>query len=667
MPKAKRGEFERALLTVNPGGYGFARRLEGEGSVFIPPGAFMGAIDGDEVEITAWPSEKGEEGRIESVLKRGRTRLVGVLNKATAKKYSIDLDDPRIMYRARVRGGPNGAYPGEVVAARIVEYPTEHEPFFGVEIEKSLGMPGERETEVLKILVEHSIDPEFPPEVTAAAESTPREVSDEDLVNRVDLRELPFMTIDPPDARDFDDAVCVVEVESSAGPMHEVYVAVADVSHYVRQGSVIDDWASQVCFSTYLPDRAIPMLPEQLSTHICSLVPEQDRLAMVCYMKVDAAGVIHDPEVMAAVIHSRRRLTYADAARVLSDARSRESQAVQDRVTELRAVADRLRARRLREGAVELNLDESKILLDEDDPERIRGVVKGRSTKEMTRAYNLIEELMLAANEAVGQIAVQYRLPIVYRCHEAPDEEKLEKLVAAAEMFGIKVEAQKLAKPRGMQKFLARAKAHARVKALNGLSLRALKQADYRVDNAGHFALASDAYVHFTSPIRRYPDLVAHRVLKAHLERRRGPCGPEPVPHMPKKRLSQEHAIRSSKRERLSAQAEWDTQDLFAAIFMRDRIGDRFEGTITGMSNGGFFVQLDDPFVDGMVRNQELEKETGERFELDESGVRMVGLRSGRPITLGDRVIVELLDASIQRRQIDLYPIKVLLAEDPST
>ena len=657
---SKHRATERALLTVNPGGYAFARRLDGEGSVFIPPGAFLGALDGDEVEIRAWPSEKGEEGRVESITKRGRTRLVGILQKATGRRYYLDMDDRRIIWPVRVAGGPNGCFPGELVAAKIVGYPDPgEEQVTYVEVERALGQPGERDSEVMRILVEHGIETEHSPEVLKAAESTPTEVLPEDLENREDLRALPFMTIDPPDARDFDDAVCVVELEGDAGPRHRVYVAVADVSHYVREGSVIDDWAASTCFSTYLPDRAIPMLPEQLSTHICSLVPEQDRLAMVVAMEVDAAGTIHDPEVMAAVIHSQRRLSYEDAARVLGDQRSRQPQEVQARIVELRAVADRLRARRLREGAVELNLEEAKVILDEDDTSRIRDVVKGRSSKEMTRAYNLIEELMLAANEAVGQLAVRNRLPIIFRCHDVPDPEKLEKLGLAAERFGVKVDPEKLERPRGMQKFLTQVKTHERMSALNGLTLRALKQADYRTDNVGHFALASDAYVHFTSPIRRYPDLVSHRVMKAFLQRRGGMCGPEPVPRMPNQKRSQEQAIRSSSRERVSSQAEWDTKDLFAALFMMDKIGDRYEGTITGMSGGGVFVQLDEPFVDGMIRNADLEKETGERFELDDSGVCLVGTRSGRLITMGDRVTVEVMDASPIRRQIDLYPISL--------
>jgi ribonuclease R len=659
-----RSGLERALLTVNPGGYAFARRLEGEGSVFIPPGAFSGCLDGDEVEIRAWPSEKGEEGRVENVVKRGRERLVGILHKHTNTKYYLEMDDRRIIWPVRVHGGPNGAFPGEVVAARITEYPATGRDMIYVEVEKALGQPGDRETEILRILVEHGVDPEFPPEVLEAAKSTPTKVRPEDLEGRADLRDLPFMTIDPPDARDFDDAVCVVEENSDPASLtHRLYVAVADVSHYVPEGSLIDLCAQARCFSTYLPDRAIPMLPEQLSTHICSLVPEQDRLAMVVSMRVDAAGVVSDPQAMAAVIHSRRRLTYADAAKVLGEGKSRESAEVQERVEELRAVADRLRARRLREGAVELHLAESKIILDEDDKERIRDVVKGRSSKEMSRAYNLIEELMLAANDAVGVMAQHAKLPIVYRCHEAPDEEKIDKLVAAAELFGMELKASKLMKPRGMQKFLGRAKHHERVDALNNLTLRAMKQADYRVDNAGHFALASPAYIHFTSPIRRYPDLIAHRVFKAQLKRKGGKCGPEPVPPMPNRRDSDEMAVRSSKRERVSSQAEWDTKSLFAALFMRDRIGDRFEGSITGMNAGGFFVQLDAPFVDGMVKNADLSKETGENWELDESGVRMVGQRSGKMITLGDRVVVEVLDASPARRQIDLYPMHLSGAE----
>jgi ribonuclease R len=668
----------RAVLHVNPGGYGFARPLEGEETrnVFIPPGYLRGALDGDEIEVVYWESEKGLEGRIETIVARKRTRVVGVLTQSGSGAWVLEVEDPRLIWPVLCPDGPGRGDPGKVVVAQILEYPQEPQPELCVRVQKTIGLPGALETEIQKILIEHRIEDGFPDGVESEAEAVPREVEAADLVNRADLRSLPFMTIDPPDARDFDDAVCVEPL--GPNPINDdvrLHVAIADVSHYVREGTAVDDEARERYFSAYLPDRAIPMLPHQLSSHMCSLVPKQDRLAMVVSMRVDAAGETSEWLVRAAVIHSRRRLTYGEVATALdaadppaADEQSTDGTAppetlgkkARNRVFALRACADRLRRARLRRGAIELELAEAKVVLEQDDRTRILDVVKSRATQSMARAYNLIEELMIAANEAIGELAVEHQLPVVYRVHDKPDEEKLTVLTHAAYTLGTKADPEKLLTPRGAQKFLGQLHGKPFAGALNMLMLRAMCQAQYSVENVGHFALASRAYVHFTSPIRRYPDLISHRVMKAWVHARGGESGPQPVPRMPKARESEEQAIRCSEREREIIAAERATQSLFAAVYMRDRIGDRFEGSISGMSQNGVFVQIDSPFVDGMVKISDLEKDRKEPYVRDETGVRLVGERTGKTLTVGDRVIVEVVDASIPRRQIDLFLVAVI-------
>lgn len=635
---------------VHPSGFGFAERLDGGGSVYIPRGRLVGALDGDEVEVLSWPSEKGFEGEIVRVTRRGRTRLTGSLRRL-GRSLVLECDDPRVLMRPDVEGEAD--VPEDmVVVATIVRYPDAREPGC-VRVERVLGPANALATEQAKILLDYNIDPEFSPEVLAEAESVPELVEHRDLENRADLRALEFMTIDPVDARDYDDAVCVEPLagEGAEGQVR-VHVAVADVSHYVREGTAIDQEAAWRCFSCYLPNKSVPMLPRTLSSHMCSLLPDEDRLAMVVSFLLDAAGEIDQLELRAAVIHSRRRLTYEQVAAVLSDQEG-EDEVVRGRVVALRAAADRLRARRLRRGAIELNVPEIKILLDEDDPERIRDIVPTRNSHAVARAYNLIEELMLAANEAVARIALGHKLPLVFRVHAPPDPAKLEQLATIAEQLGVTADPEKLTTPRGVQKFLGRTTHHARRTVLHSYMLRALSQAQYSVENVGHFALASDAYAHFTSPIRRYPDLIVHRVLKAHLAREGGQCGPSPAPPMPSKELSQEQAVRSSLRERATADAERESKQLFAAAYMRDRIGDRFEATISGIGSPGAFVQVERPFVDGLVRMGSLERERGEVYQVDSSGVRLVGERTGHTLTVGDRVIVEVLDASVQRRRVE--------------
>lgn len=648
----------RALLQVNPGGYGFARPIGSEEarSVFIPPGQLRGALDGDELEVVYWESEKGLEGRIESIVARKRTRVVGVLAGAR-RSFVIEADDPRLIWPIQVVDGPGTGTVGKVVVATIVEYPSDPDPAIFVKVQRTLGEAGALETEIQRILIEHEIANTFPDAVLDEARGVETEVQAEDRVNRADLRSLPFMTIDPPDARDFDDAVCV---EALPGEFVRLHVAVADVSHYVREGTAIDAEAVERSFSCYLPDRAIPMLPEQLSSHMCSLVPEQDRLAMVVSMRVGPSGEVDEYQVRAAIIHSRKRLTYDEVARELDGADKLEAE-VRARVFALRACSDHLRAARLRRGAIELDLAEAKVVLEDDDRTRIRTVIKSRSSKSMARAYNLIEELMIAANEAVGELAVAHQLPVVFRVHDKPNEEKLEQLATAALELGSKADPEKLLQPRGVQKFLSKLTGKRFAPALNMLMLRAMAQAHYSTENVGHFALASNAYVHFTSPIRRYPDLISHRVMKAWVARQGGDSGPaDKLPRMPKANESQVQAELASEREREVSGAERETQNLFAAIHMRDRIGDRFEGTITGISQFGVFVQLDEPFVDGMIRIADLERERRDSFARDDAGIRLIGSRTGFTLSVGDRVIIEVVDASIPRRQIDMVFISAL-------
>ncbi|MEM9463675.1 MAG: VacB/RNase II family 3'-5' exoribonuclease [Myxococcota bacterium] len=652
-------EVATCRVMVNPAGYAFAERLDGEGSIFIPPPGRGGAMDGDEAVVAWRMGARGPEGAVRSVVRRARSRITGVLRRH-GKITIVEPDDPRVLGRAEVVGESTPGESGQIVVGRIVDYPGPWGDDLSIQVERVLGEPGSLLTEEAKILIEHGVDPELSPPVLAAAAKVPGRVLRREHENREDLRGLEFMTIDPPDARDFDDAVCVELLGRSVQRARmRVHVAVADVSHYVRDDGIFDQEAARRCFTCYLPDRAVPMLAESLSAQICSLVPRKDRLAMVVTYEVDSTGKVGEGQVRAAVIHSRARLTYGQVAQELSG-KARLPPVMRQRIERLRTAADRLQKARRRRGSLELDLPEVKIVLDEDDANRIRDVAASRSTPEMSRAYNLIEELMVAANEAVARLAVKHRLPVVYRVHDVPEEERIERYVAVASLLGVDVDPQRLRTPRGFRGFLGRIAEHPRRDALHQMCLRTLAQAEYSTHNVGHFALASPAYLHFTSPIRRYPDLINHRVFKAWLHRRRGPAGPSPVPRMPPVRRSREQAERSNERERATVQAERDAKALFAAAFMRDRVGDRFEGTISGIAGGGVFVTLDQPPVDGMVRKARLEREYREHWELDELGARMVGQKSGRVLTVGDRVIVEVIDASVERRQIELALMGVL-------
>jgi ribonuclease R len=641
-------------LRVHPAGYGFVARDDGEDDVYVAARNRGSAMDGDRVALSTWLGYKGTEGRIEKVLERGRAKLTGTLRKQGRASY-IEPDDPRISAtggHVLLDGTAGGARDGQAVVAEITRYPTKADEPLSARVIHVLGDPDDPRTEVEKILIIEDIPTEFPDDVVQAAERAPAEVRAEDLADRVDLRDRAFMTIDPETARDFDDAVCVEP--SPKGPSWtRLWVAVADVSHYVRPGAALDREARVRGCSVYLPDRAIPMLPKQLSSGICSLNPEVDRLAMVVRMEVDGHGAVHDEYFCAAVINSHARLDYPGVAAALAGdlrgARARYREFLPD-LERMAALAKKMRARRLERGSLDFDLPEAKVLLDEDDPTRVRDVVQSRGDAAVKGAYQLVEDFMLAANEAVARHFRERNHDIVWRVHDVPSDERLQQFAELAQAFGLRFEPEDGKSPKKMRAFLASLEGKPMERALNFLLLRTLKQAVYDVVNVGHFGLAAPDYLHFTSPIRRYPDLIVHRLLKHSLHSDGLPAGGAPGTR-PARETLQQMAAESSSAERRAMDAERDVVDLYRAILMRDRIGEEYDGTIAAVVGFGLFVQIESPFVEGLVKLAGL---TDDHYELDEATQRLVGRGSGRQFALGDPVKVRIENVSVQRRKIDL-------------
>jgi ribonuclease R len=510
-----------------------------------------------------------------------------------------------------------------------------------VSVLKVLGAPDDPRTEIEKILACADISDEFPEKVARIAEHVPREVGLADHIDRTDLRHVPFTTIDPETARDFDDAVALEELP---GGIQRLWVAVADVSHYVREGSPIDDEARRRGVSVYLPNRAIPMLPEALSGHMCSLVPEQDRLALVARIDVDRHLEIVGTDFCAAIIHSRARLDYPGVAAALGGDTRGKRKKYEAHLPALRAMdslARRLRKRRQERGALDLDLPEPVIVLDDDNPQLVRDIRASRRDPGERQAYSMIEEFMLAANEAVGESFAHRKEDTLWRVHDVPDEGKVEMFANLAESYGITVDIDEARTPKGLARVLERLSQHAASKSLSFQLLRSLKQATYDLVNVGHFGLASEAYLHFTSPIRRYPDLIVHRLLKRRLAEQGKTAGGFP-------RLSA--APPPPDAERKAMEVEREVVDLYRAFFLRDRIGDEFKGTISGAASFGIFVTVEEPFVEGLVRMEDL---GNDYFVFDEASCRIVGKRSGRMFSLGDEVTVEVQSVSVARRKID--------------
>jgi ribonuclease R len=652
LPKPDDGLGARGRIRVHPAGYGFVEREDGMGPVFVPAKYRGSALDGDRVLLATWEGLKGTEGRVDKVLQRGRAKLTGVIA-SHGRSVFLEPDDPRIATdfgRIVLEDGARGARVGDSVVVEISQYPTQARPRLVARVMKVLGSPDDPATEIEKIVACADIPTDFPEEALEQARATPREVEPRDLADRIDLRDRDFLTIDPETARDFDDAICI-EDGPRGGP--RVWVAVADVSHYVQPDDALDQEAQLRGVSVYLPDRVIPMLPQELSAGICSLNPGIDRLAMVVRLDFDGDGVVRDTGFAAAVIHSRARLDYPGVAAALSgDFRGRREQyrRWRDILERMNELALSLRQRRRQRGTLELEVPEAKVVLDADDPRLVRDVVRAKDTEAVRGAYQLVEEYMIAANEAVGGFFADRSLDAVWRVHAPPAEKRIHELAELLEPFGIEVDEDEARTPPGMRAVLEAIGDRPAARALSFLCLRSLKQAVYDTENVGHFGLASTQYLHFTSPIRRYPDLLVHRLLKYHLHRE-GQAAGGGGKHKPAKRDDLAELARdSSSHERRAIEAERESVAMYRAYLMRDQIGEEFTGRISGVQSFGVFVELDEPFIEGMIK---LENLGGDGWEYDETHMRVVARRSGKMISLGDPVKVELMDVSVARRRVD--------------
>lgn len=641
-------------IKVHPDGFGFVVPEDGSEDVHINRRSRGTAMDSDRVDVEWWVGARGLEGRVTSVLERGRGKITGEMV-GSGPSLRFQPDDPRITEPVVLRGGAGSLRPGIAVVAEVVAYPTEANAAIEVSLLKVLGTPESPRTEIEKILACGDIEDTFPPAVVQAAERTPKEVEDPDRRDRADLRDVPFMTIDPETARDFDDAVALQALPDG---VQRLWVAVADVSHYVAEGTPLDVEARHRGCSLYLPDRAIPMLPEALSAHMCSLVPGEDRLAMVVRIDYDRNLGIRETDFCAAVIHSRARLDYAGVAAALTGKTTGKYKKYEPHLGTLRsldALARRLRERRMQKGALDLDLPQVVVELDRDDPSLVRDIRRSRRDPGERHAYAMIEEFMLAANLAVGESFEKRGEPTMWRIHAAPTIEKMQAFVAMAERYGLAIDEDEARTPAGLAAVLKRLQGHPAEKALSFQLLRSLKQATYDAQNVGHFGLAAPAYLHFTSPIRRYPDVVVHRLLKRRLAGQGKPAGGfAPWPHGTTASKAELAVVASdsSFAERKAMEIEREVVDLYRAFFMRDRVGDVLSGSVSGVASFGLFVVADQPFIEGLVRTEHLTPD--DFYDYDEVACRLQGRRSGTHFSLGDSVEVEVLSVSVARRQVDL-------------
>ncbi len=642
-------DYWAGTLRLTVRGFGVLRGDdEATASIVIPPEELGTAMDGDLVLVHL--SARRSRGRpaaqrlarVVKVLQRRRPTLVG--------RFRADPLRPWVEPYAKRMGGRLELLPGgedmprdgEFVEVAVSEF-ADGKPVAGKLIRR-LGAPHEAGVDEEVVLADLGIPVDFSPAAEVEARELPLEVTARDLEGRSDFRGHPAVTIDGETAQDFDDAVVAFPAPDGAV---EVFVHIADVSHYVRPGSALDQTARERGTSVYLPGRAVPMLPERLSNHLCSLLPNEDRLAFSLRVLVTRDGALEGYRAVRSVFRSRRRCTYSEVFRWLE-----EGDWADDVPEEVRAslllldeAARRLARRRQQRGAIDFDLPVPEILLDPD------GYMTGVVAAERNRAHRLIEELMLAANECVARLLVWGRQPGVFRIHERPSAGKLAELQVVLEEFGVSLKGNlEELPPRELQRVLAAIAGRPEERLLQTLILRSLARAAYHVECKGHYALATDFYLHFTSPIRRYPDLVVHRCLQRLL------TGTVPAGHEREQLVGEleDIAQHSSFTERRAEEAEREVVRWKQAEFMRARIGEEFAGHVSGVTAFGLFVQLAEVFVEGLVHVSALKDDF---YRYDETAHRLVGQRHGRVLRLGDALRVRVRGINDERREVELEPL----------
>ncbi|HUP20606.1 MAG TPA: ribonuclease R [Gemmatimonadota bacterium] len=634
----------RMDTTRKGAGFVVPDRKTDEPDLFVPRHKMEGAVHGDRVvaRIEQRRREGNPEGRVIRVLERGRKEVVGTLQKGKRFGFVVP-DNPRLSFDVYVAEEDLAqAKEGEKVVVEIDDWGDGAKSPEGRVVEV-LGPPDAPGVDILSIIKTHGLDEEFPDEVEAEAREIRLDIETE-AKRRLDLRDKTIFTIDPVDARDFDDALSV----ERQGEMLEVGVHIADVSHFVRPGSAIDQEAYERATSVYLVDRVIPMLPERLSNELCSLVPGEDRLAYSVLMTLDPEGSVRKYRIAETVIRSRHRLTYAQAQALIESAPETEEHGeILGELQTLRTMAKVLQRRRSLRGSLDFDLPEAIVELDDEGfPIDIQESVRLDSMR-------LIEEFMLLANETVARHGTRLEAPFVYRVHDRPDPEKLDRIRQFVGALGHQLPDDKgKVEPKAFAALIDEVRGTREEQLVNTIILRSMKQARYQVDNVGHFGLAADDYSHFTSPIRRYPDLMVHRLTK-RIEQ--GERWKDPVDRAEETERLDRASTHSSSRERIAVQAERDSVDLKKVQFMERHVGDEFAGTISGVTSFGLFVRLDEYFVEGLVHMHEL---SDDYYEFREDSYALLGRNTGRRFRLADSVRVRVAQVDREQRQIDFQLVE---------
>ena len=644
-----RADLVVGTIHTTASGVGFVSREDGE-DLFIPPGALGDAMHGDRVTARVERrTERGDEGRVLEVVSRRHQRLVGRLEVDGSGRGFVVPFDKRVQTDVLLTGGePLPASRGDMVMVDLTRYPSEARGAEGriVEVLGGVDAPGVDTTVILRSF---GIPELFPPEAVTEAQRLGEVVRPADIEGRTDFRQVPTVTIDGEDARDFDDAITLSRLPNG---LYRLGVHIADVSHYVREESALDESAYDRGTSVYFPDRAVHMFPHELATGLCSLKPRVDRLVQSCVMDVDDRGRVVRYEIHDGVIHSAARMTYTEVNAIVSE-RDPAVRAAYEPLVPLFELMHELfgvlNERRRRRGSIDFDLPEAKVELDAE------GAITAIVASERNVAHRMIEEFMLLANETVAGHLVQHDVPALHRVHEAPDVKKVEEFEAfiAPLGYGLAVTGQAV-RPRHFQKLIDRMRGTPEERPIAALMLRTMQKARYDANSLGHFGLAVDQYTHFTSPIRRYPDLVVHRMLRE--------SGQGPVSAMRREELDDalpEVARHTSEMERRADDAERELLQWKKVRFMADKVGDEFDGYVTGVAPYGLFVELIEHYVEGRVHVTSM---ADDFYRFVEQQHVLFGENTKKTYRLGDRVHVQVIRVDQERRQVDLGLVEILEA-----
>ena len=639
--KYSKGEAKRLVgtFTSHARGFGFVT-IEGEAEdIFISEDDMNGAFHNDQVEVVikAAPAGKRKEGKITKVLSHGTTTLVGYFEKSKNFGF-VRPDNQRFVKDIFIPlERSKGAVTGHKVVVELTKYGGDNKKPEGKVIE-IIGHVNDPGTDIMSIVKGYDLPTSFPEKVLNQAERVAKDVSTADMAGRMDLRDWQMVTIDGEDAKDLDDAISI----SKDGENYILGVHIADVTNYVQENSALDREAVKRGTSVYLVDRVIPMLPHTLSNGICSLNAGVDRLALSCIMTINEKGAVIDHTIAETVVRIDERMSYTSVKKILEEKDEAETTRYKELVPMFELMAELsgiLREKRRQRGSIDFDFPETKMILDENGrPIDIKPYDRNVATK-------IIEDFMLLANETVAEDYFWQEIPFVYRTHESPDEDKVKKLATFINNFGHSLHiSNKEVRPKEIQKLLAKVEGTAEEALISRLALRSMKQAKYTPENTGHFGLAASYYCHFTSPIRRYPDLQIHRIIKENL---RGRMNDDRRAHYDA--ILTEVAKKSSERERLAEEAERETIKLKKVEYMAERIGEVFEGVISSITKWGVYVELPNT-IEGLIHVTNM---YDDHYNYIEDTYEMVGEHTGKTYKLGQTVMVRVIGANRLERTID--------------